>query len=219
MLSRGCVLNMAPYRGTVSPSTVTWHDASRYHNDGTLTDVTWTRLPSGLWVAGLNGTTSFISVADSGGLNITARPLTIVAWVKPASDASASYAICRNLDSGANTQYGLVWNTAASTSLSLEGSSRATGVNSSVPKSSWTLAGATWLTDGTSQSYANGLATGSAGVAFTSTLTSRATISIGRRVDGAYFKGDMALWRVLPVAWSAADWSRTFTAERRLFGV
>jgi hypothetical protein len=68
------------------------------------------------------------------------------------------------------------------------------------------------------QGYINGAASGSS-VSNTAALTGRTTISIGRRVDGAYYKGDMALWRILPVAWSAADWSRTFTAERRLFGV
>ncbi len=222
MLSRGCVLNMAPYRGVVSPSTVTWHDASRYHNDGTLTNVTWTRLPSGLWVAGFNGTTSFINVADNGGLNITARPLTIAVWVKPASDAVTCYFFCRNTDAIANIQYAVLWDLTAPLMVNcrLEGVTRASSGSNSVPVSSWTLCGFTWSAAGVPQCYVNGAASGSAGASFTSTLTSRANINVGCRATAtSFFKGDMWGWRILPVEWSVADWSRTFSSERRLFGI
>ena len=67
--------------------------------------------------------------------------------------------------------------------------------------------------------YVNGVASGSAGASFTSALTSKVSIAIGRRFSTTYFKGDGALWRVLPVAWSAADWLKAYQMERVLFGV
>ena len=81
-LTRGVVLDIASQVGGSSPSTATLHDFSRHKNDGTLTDVTWTQEPTGLWVANFNGTSSKIVISNSLELAITTDEYTIITWIK-----------------------------------------------------------------------------------------------------------------------------------------
>jgi hypothetical protein len=202
------------------PEPTTFVDKSGCGNNGTFTDITMAQLASGLWTYQFNGSTSYINVSDTLGLNITARPLTILSWVKPASDAASdAYVICRNLDAANNIQYSLSWDSTLYVNCGLEGEfAKAISTAGSVPKGSWSLMGFVWGADGVIQPYVNGAANGTPSAAFTSALTTRANINIGCRAAGeAFYKGDMALWRVLPVAWSAADWLKAYSMERVLF--
>lgn len=61
-LTRGLVLDAANQLGGASPGVVTLHDWSREKNDGTITDVTWTQLPTGLWVMNFNGASSYVDL-------------------------------------------------------------------------------------------------------------------------------------------------------------
>lgn len=210
-------MNMAPYRGTVSPSTVTWHDQTRYHNDGTLTDVTWSRLPSGLWVAGFNGSTSFINVADNAVLSNMAA-LTLVAWVYPTgwgeSDAGRVVSL-----SGAY-QVAMLSGKFAASFYCDSADTTVNAAASSVALNQWRFIGAT-STGTAQQAYVNGVASGAAGAVATGDIkVFSANLAIGDLLAGGRaFAGRIALIRIFPVAWSAADWSRAFSSERRLFGV
>jgi hypothetical protein len=164
-----------------------------------------------------NGTTSYVSVASNGGLNALVRPLMLVAWVKPAADAAASYVLCRNTDAEANIQYALQWSPSCVAAY-LEGASKATSAAGSAPVSVWELIGFVWNTAGASQCYVNGAISGAASAAFTNPLTTRTTVSIGRRVDLGYYKGSAARLRIFTNG--SADMMRfIFSSERSLFGV
>ena len=78
MLNKGIVLDPKVYRGEIEPPDAL-EDESRYGNDGVHTNITWVRLPSGLWVRSFNGATSKV---EGNGLNAIAN-LTLMAWVNP----------------------------------------------------------------------------------------------------------------------------------------
>lgn len=78
----GLVLDVARQRGGASPGVVTLLDRSRYGNDGTMTNVTWTQEPSGLWVMSFNGTSSkVIFGADIYSEGMFAAGITFEVWV------------------------------------------------------------------------------------------------------------------------------------------
>ncbi len=53
--ARGIVFESEVSRD-VEPGVVTLYDRSRFANNGTMTDITWAQLPSGLWVMDFDGT-------------------------------------------------------------------------------------------------------------------------------------------------------------------
>jgi hypothetical protein len=161
----------------------------------------------------------YINVADVAGLNITGRPLTLLALLKPDADAATCYLVARNT-SGGDLQYGLGW-TPNYVRVALEISIRAQSAANSAPVAVWSLGSARWTADGTVQMFVNGAPSGSA-VSFTSALTTRTTISIGRRVDGAYFKGGLCELRLASVA-RTAEWialeHKTLLTPTVLYGI
>ena len=77
--------------GGVTPPD-TFEDESRFGNDGVHTDITWTKLPSGLWVRGWNATSSLITIADAPSItNIFATGGTVLVWINPSSDGEGTY--------------------------------------------------------------------------------------------------------------------------------
>lgn len=83
-----CVLDVASQYGGASPGLVTTYDKSRYHNDGTLANVTWEQQGDGIWVPVFDGANGSINIAASDSLaNIfTNGGGTLMAWVNPSSD-------------------------------------------------------------------------------------------------------------------------------------
>ena len=81
----GCVLDVASQVGGVSPGTATLLDRSRFKNNGTMTNVTWTRLPSGLWVMSFDG-----SAGVTKALTLSFDAITLLAWFK-SSGAPVNY--------------------------------------------------------------------------------------------------------------------------------
>ena len=81
MKTKGLVLDPEASRD-IEPGIVTLYDRSRFQNNGAMTDVTWVRLPSGLWVMGFNGTTSIVNCGVGASLaNLT--PMTLIEWINP----------------------------------------------------------------------------------------------------------------------------------------
>ncbi len=78
--STGLVLDVASQVGGPQPGTVTLLDKSRFKNNGTMTNVTWTRLPSGLWVMNFNGATSKVDCGSNSSLKT--QNLSISLWVR-----------------------------------------------------------------------------------------------------------------------------------------
>lgn len=77
----GIVLNVARQRWGAMPSVVTLYDHSRFGNDGAMTDITWTQLPSGLWVMDIDSATDEVAIPDDISLSPT-NAITMLAWIR-----------------------------------------------------------------------------------------------------------------------------------------
>ena len=87
------VLNPRIYTGSVTPPALL-EDQGRFRNNGTYTNITQTRLPSGLWALTLNGTTSKVTFAVS-----TCKVQTFTGWI---NSTTASRSIV-DFDSGTHS--------------------------------------------------------------------------------------------------------------------
>uniref|UniRef100_A0A6M3LV68 Putative lectin/glucanase superfamily protein n=1 Tax=viral metagenome TaxID=1070528 RepID=A0A6M3LV68_9ZZZZ len=92
--STGLVFEAETSRGT-EPSSATLEDKSRNKNHGTMTNVTYTQLDSGLWVQDYDGT-AYIDCGADGSLNFISSSFSIAAWVYPSTIAD-QYLISRGL--------------------------------------------------------------------------------------------------------------------------
>jgi len=77
----GLVLDVASQVGGSMPSTTTLTDRSRFKNNGAMTNVTWSQLPSKLWVMNYNGITGITTITDSASLRFAGN-FSISAWIK-----------------------------------------------------------------------------------------------------------------------------------------
>tara|TARA_Y100000310_G_scaffold16579_1_gene16526 strand:- start:13999 stop:14673 length:675 start_codon:yes stop_codon:yes gene_type:complete len=106
-LARGLVLDVANQLGGASPSTATLKDWSRHGNDGTITDVTWTQLPSGLWVMNFDGTNDYVTISHA--LSLANDYVSAEAWVRVDGGAGLDRAIMhKGCTSGAAGDWQLV---------------------------------------------------------------------------------------------------------------
>jgi len=103
MKTRGLVLDSKRFRGGAVSPPLSLPDVSRFGNDGVFTDVTWVRLPSGLWVMSFNGTSSFVDCGNDVSFDLT-RSLTLIGWVKRAVMGATHRVLCKQ-DGGGFTPY------------------------------------------------------------------------------------------------------------------
>lgn len=103
--SSGLVLDVARQRGGAMPSVVTLHDHSRMGNHGAMTDVTWSQLPSGLWVMSFNGTSSDVNCGNNPSLDL-AITISIEAWVLIHTDING-FLVAKGNPAAAGGGYGL----------------------------------------------------------------------------------------------------------------
>lgn len=81
MITRGLIYASQAYRGEATPAAgVLSLDRSREKNNGTETDITYTRLPGKFWALSLNGTSSYISLPAFD--TFTFEDFSVDAWVK-----------------------------------------------------------------------------------------------------------------------------------------
>ena len=83
MKTRGLVLDPEVSRD-VQPDAVTLYDRSRFGNNGAMTNVTWVRLASGLWVMSFDGVDDRINCGAGASLAITSD-ISIELWINPNS--------------------------------------------------------------------------------------------------------------------------------------
>lgn len=102
MKATGLVLD-AERSVDVEPGVVTLYDMSRFGNDGAMDNITWTQLPSGLWVMSLNGTNSGVRIA-SGQLYRTTT--TLECWIRLNNATQVDKAIMGQLSPFFWDQYG-----------------------------------------------------------------------------------------------------------------
>lgn len=126
-----------------------------------------------------NGSSQYGKIADTAGLNITTKPLTIIMWV---SYNIGSWLLYRGGNGAAETQYGMYLDGGAFTRFYLQGSPQLT--TASFSTGTWTHLAMVWGVNGVPVTYKNGvsIATGSA---YTNALTSRANIILAARSSSA----------------------------------
>lgn len=114
-LTRGLVLDVANQLGGAMPSVVTLHDFSRFGNHGTMTNVTWIQLPTGLWVMEFDGTAD-VNCGNDASLEI-AGDITIELWAQLITSNANVVLLCKGLHAtdgwyiqqGANERYSCWW--------------------------------------------------------------------------------------------------------------
>jgi len=153
-------------------------DSSGYGNHGTIvgspTNATdWTGAPGK--ALGFSGSGQHINIANTAGLNITNRPLTLMAWVRPTTE-SIGWVFSRTEDAVNETQYGMTIANTNTSAAYLNGTQRGF-IN---PGAKWTHVAFVWQADGIPRTYTNAVLAVSAS-SFTGTLTSRQNIKIAAR--------------------------------------
>lgn len=129
-----------------------------------------------------NGSGEYTTIPGTGLLDILAAPLSIFTWTRVDS-GSTRWVISKNLDAGANMQYGYFFDSVNNRiDFYLEGASRCTSPNNSIEVGSLHFMGYTW--DGTTVTPYIDAVPGTTG-AYAGSLTSRPNMSIARRAGSA----------------------------------
>lgn len=201
------------------------YDRSRYKHTVTDTDITYTRLPSGLYVPTFNGTTSNIAVPAN---NVFSSPTgSLGFWFY--TELSSARQVAGYCSDGVYERLQSLYS-AATQSMQVvcqrlgEGYPyrwQAHGIDDTFPLGRWNYFVVTQ--DGTAPKvYANGedteTATSSTDLtAWTSSFTVVRPLTIGRVVS-SYFSGNICLVTSYNYALTASQIFAIFQAERHLFG-
>jgi hypothetical protein len=222
--SSGLVLDVASQVGGAMPSTTTLYDKSRAKiASTTMTNVTWSQLPSGLWAMNFNGTSSQI--------------LMDIAWSKALTGSSACTLLLwlNRVIGGSSSRVFIIQNTSGNSRVSLvsllttgeldiyarsDDEGPQTGYFPSTPTSgTWNfIAIVCDLLAQTVIGYLNCIATSRAEAFSNSSFQNNCDASfIGSAGGSSYLLGAMAKLRMLNYALSAAQIRAMYGAERRLF--
>lgn len=231
MKTTGIVLDVARQSGGAMPGIVTLHDHSRFGNDGAMTDITWTQLPSGLWVPVFNGATSYSNHGTDNSLIQISPRITVLAWVKGAvsgvtrSVASKFEDFDRNWDLGS-----LADSNVLSGFISDDG---AVGAHCKSYYSSIVVWDNTWhqvgmvfdagtfelVIDGAFDPSPTKTLDGATATIHHGTTATCIGCALFGGVPSWYFDGNIALVRIYTYALTPAQIRSRYTATRRLFGV
>ncbi len=218
MKTRGLVLDSRRYRGETTPPD-TLEDTSRFENNGVHTDITWVRLPSGLWVRSFNGTSSFVSIATAPSIDLTG-PFTMMMWLNFNSWAAAMTYYNRGADNtdglrilGGGTTY-IIFRTSQAAVL------QQTYVDASAPTIGIWYHYAVTRDGVTARLYDAGVDVTTNPGAHIDPLTNNRIGYLGQLEGGGErLDGYMAFPKIYNYALSAAEIYSRFQAERSLFGV
>ena len=106
--TRGIVFESEVSRD-VEPGVVTLYDRSRFQNNGAMTDVSWTQLPSGLWVMSYNGSSSLVDLGNADSLKLKDTNFTLMLWFNP---TTVGVDTTTQLFGTQDSYYQLVWHNA-----------------------------------------------------------------------------------------------------------
>ena len=218
----GIVLDVARQRGGAMPGIVTLHDHSRMGNDGVMTNVTWTQLPSGLWVPVFNGISAFVNCGDDESLEFGTNDFSTELWVW--ADASqVAYATVIDKDHSAAPNHGWFWGFDLATVYMTFGLGG--GAEYSVASITMEIKGA-WhhlvsrydYSASEVRLYVDGVF--NIGTPHATGVDPSGNLSIGRWTAGTrWFNGYIALVRLYTYALTPGQILQRFEATRRLFGV
>lgn len=229
MIINECVLDIASQLGGAEPGLVTTYDKSRFHNDGTLTNITWTQLGDGLWYPVYNGATSLVAVATAPSLNVLElESLTIMAWVY-LNNTTARHGIVSKIGGGTPANPGYHFTIAPASGFPyLEiadgAQSRYSVFDVAVAVSTWTYLVVVLDARTAIQGYMNGdavaMTPGGDALNTVDSLENAVQMQIGReQAGGNRFAGGMPKLRMFNYTFSPAQIRARYHAEKWLFGV
>ena len=143
-----------------------------------------------------DGTNDVLTIANSASVDITGQPIFMNTVFNNANQTG--YVICKNLTTGSDQQYGILYTTSTQrTDMYLENSSRQnTGTNSTLVNTQYIYS--SQYESNAQKGYVNGTSSGTAGT-YNGALTSRANMQIGARSNNSdgtaftnYFKGNIS---------------------------
>ncbi len=225
MKNTGLVFGAAPIvspLGSTAPPSVL-KDRSRFKNDGTFTNVTWSQLPSGLWVMGFNGATSVSVHGSASSLDVyKGDSLTLSGWAYCTGGDGAVRIISGAFTSDGTTGRRYAIGNSSSNTFLFYQSDGTTAINLNsnfTPKLNvWYFLCATYTSAPYRGIYVNGILANSSVVALgISPSFGAAIFSIGRASSTFYWPGQIALPCIYNYALSADQISRIYEAERRWF--
>jgi hypothetical protein len=213
---------MASYRGPVSPGVVTLVDRSRCGNNGVMTDVTWSMLPSGLWAMSFNGASSKVVIPTSPSLLF--KDFTALLWVKPNSFSTQSL-IDKDNFLGDNSGLSLYWYQATTWRFRADVQYVGAGYRDNVSQialstGTWYHVAAVWRDAVSLITYVNGANRYSV-VPTASLLNYNGETHLGhyRQGNTQWFNGYEAIVCMFNYAFSDEQVRTAFSSQRRLFGV
>jgi hypothetical protein len=180
-------------------------DASGTGNDGTVTSTTWTTVGKNGGALSFNGSSSWVTVADSASLHLTNR-MTIEAWVNPNALTGSWRTVIMKQQTGAGVAYSLYADTdnnAPVTQVYVTGENNVYGA-ARIPLNAWTHLAAVY--DGaTLKLYVNGSLVASQAVTGNLIASTGALRIGGNNVWGEFFSGLIDDVRVYSRALSLAE--------------
>ena len=218
--STGIVLAEKPSIG-IEPTRL--YDRSRFGTHGVHTSITMVQLPSGLWVRSFDGADSYVEIAHHSSQLLT-RGGTLLAWINPVNIGESSVGQVIDKESGVTgvDGYSLSLRNTQAVALRIHDTDWVPTANNAVPYGSWTMVAASFISDGTTTMYANGLASGTPAVAGDPTnITATNVLRIGNRSGGTdrTFDGYIGLPKILNYPLSAGQIKKAFEESRHWFGV
>lgn len=229
-LTRGLVLDVARQVGGAMPGVVTLLDHSRFGNHGAMTNVTWTQLPSGLWVKDYNGTNSVTTIADADNLSFPVGGMTISLWVNRDNNNAQDPLVSKYSGIAATSEYILSFENTNRIYFWVYDSVASALVGRFAPDfdgGNWRMLTVTYnggIVAASCRIYIDGVQSDTgdfvAGV-FASMHNTTEIVRIGRAVGGiiSYADCQMALLYMRNYALSPGQILQRFEATRRLFGV
>lgn len=227
MKATGLVLSDRAYRTLVTPPDA-FEDESRFGNDGVHTDITWVRLPSGLWVRRFDGSTSLVTVNGVASNGFFDRAFSVVGWGRLSDWSHHSFLFSAGIAAteleDTNIYYNYSWRKfVADSYIDAVGTNEVTSAGTYLNNTEWHFLGAAWDADGhVNRFILDGVDEGSDST-FNNDLSGFDRCLIGQyeytAPTGSVWEGDIALPRIYNYALTAAQIYKHFQAERAFFGV
>lgn len=197
-------------------------DRSRFANNGTFSNVTWVQLPSGLQVMDFNGADSYVEIPDSPSMRMASGG-TIKAWVfaRSAGESSAGQIISKGTGYAGQNGYHIYWQTPGNINTQINAGAETRTQTMTSPYSTWKHIAVVFSVSGR-KIYVNGVDSTFAGGAETALPPDVAgVVRIGNYAGATdrTFDGYIGGVEMLSKVWTQADVTRSFTAERGLYGV
>ena len=203
--------------GQDDPKSATLRDRSGAVHNGVITGATWTQTPRGLWYLDFDGSDDKVIITATSALNITTA-MSMVLWTRRDGAQSANDSIMMK---GDVQPYGIRMRSTDSCKFDIAGSgSDVVNLSVDLTNLTWIFLVATFDGTDTINIYRNGALDSTATPV---TQSAGGAADVGIASDGAgdsnFYKGGIALPRLISRELSLAEITSLYNQERHLFGV